>query len=140
MSTSTDFSHAAFMQWLREHKLMGVRSAASQDVSVPPKPLAPARRECDMEWVPLSGKGTLEAFSVIYIAPTAMIREGYGRDNPYCTGIVRLEEGPAISAQILGVDVRHPERIRIGSPVSVEFIDSGEGGQRRTRLGFRPGA
>jgi uncharacterized OB-fold protein len=92
-----------------------------------------------MEWVPLGGKGTLEAFSIIYIAPTAMIREGYGRDHPYCAGIVRLEEGPAISAQILGVDVSHPETIRVGSPVSVEFIDSGEGAQRRTRLGFRVG-
>ncbi len=139
MSATTDFTHAAFTQWLREHKLMGVRSTASQYVTVPPKPLAPAQHECDMEWVSLSGKGTLEAFSIIYIASTTMIREGYGRDHPYCAGVVRLEEGPAISAQILGVDVSHPETIRVGSPVTVEFIDSGEGAQRRTRLGFRVG-
>jgi len=137
MSTTSDFTHAAFSRALREHKFMGVRSAASRTVFVPPRPLAPAQVACDMEWVQLSGKGTLEAFSIIYIAPTLMIQEGYGRDNPYCAGVVRLTEGPAISAQILGVDVRRPETIRIGTPLSVEFIDSGEGDKRRTRLGFR---
>jgi uncharacterized OB-fold protein len=137
MSSSAEFTHAAFARALREHKLVATRSASSGALYVPPRPLGPGQTACDMEWVQLEGTGTLEAFSIIYIAPSAMLREGYGRDNPYCAGIVRLAEGPAISAQILGVDVRRPESIRVGAPATVEFIDAGEGDARTTRLAFR---
>jgi uncharacterized protein len=137
MNTSADFTSATYTKFLSEHKLMGVRSRQTGVTFLPPRPLAYQETNCDMEWAEFRGKGTLEAFSIIYIAPTAMIQEGYGRDNPYCVGIVRLEEGPAISAQIVGVDVRKPETIAIGAPVSMEFIDSGEGAGRKTRLAFR---
>jgi uncharacterized OB-fold protein len=137
MSASTDFTHTAFTRHLLDHKLMGVRAQGIGTILLPPRPLGPGETICSMEWVPLAGTGTLEAFSIIHIAPSAMIQEGYGRDNPYCAGIVRLTEGPAISAQILGVDIRTPESIRIGTKVSVEFIDSGEGEQKKTRLAFR---
>jgi uncharacterized OB-fold protein len=137
MGNPAEFTHAAFPRFLREHRLMGVRSAGSNTCFIPPRPLAPGQRRCDMEWVQLNGIGTLEAFSIISIGTTAMTQEGYGRDNPYCAGVIRLTEGPVITAQILGVDVRHPETIRIGSRVTVEFVDRGDGDQRRTRLAFR---
>ena len=89
-----------------------------------------------MAWEEMSGKGKLIAFTTIHIAPTAMIEAGYGRDNPYCTGIVQLEEGPAISAQILGVDPMQPEQITIGTPLRVVFVQRGEGEKKRTYLAF----
>jgi len=137
MSTSTEFTSDAFARHLNNHKLMGVRSRASGTVYLPPRPLAPGQTACDMEWTELSGRGTLEAFSIIHIAPTAMVREGYGRDNPYCAGIVRLEEGTAISAQILGVNIKAPNSIVLGTPVTIEYLDSGDGEDRKTRLAFR---
>ena len=72
--------------------------------------------------VEMSGKGELVAFTTVHIAPTAMIEAGYGRKNPYCTGIVQLDEGPAISAQILGVDAARPQEIEIGMPLRVTFV------------------
>jgi len=66
-----------------------------------------------------------------------MNAEGYSRENPYCTGIVELEEGVKISARILGVDARNPSSIRIGSPGSVEFLVSGDSGARRIIVAFR---
>jgi uncharacterized OB-fold protein len=137
MGASTDFTSRAFDKFLGEHRLLGTRSSQADALFIPPRPLGSHQKSCDMQWTEFSGEGILEAFSIIYIAPTAMIQEGYGRDNPYCAGIVRLKEGPAISAQILGVDVRKPESIVIGAPVSVEFIDAGEGANRKTRLAFR---
>jgi uncharacterized protein len=139
MSQTTDFTSTTFAKYLSKHRLMGTHSRKVNATFLPPRPLGSHQSESDMEWTELSGKGTLEAFSIVYIAPTAMIQEGYGRDNPYCTGIVRLEEGPAMSAQILGVDARKPENIAIGSTVQVEFIDSGEGASGKTRLAFRVG-
>ncbi|NJN43803.1 MAG: OB-fold domain-containing protein [Anaerolineae bacterium] len=85
-----------------------------------------------MTWTEMSGEGKLAAFTVIHIPPTHMAEVGYGRDNPYCSGIVRLNDGPAISAQIMGVDVTKPESIRIDTPLRAEFIEMGE----RTALVF----
>ena len=89
--------------------------------------LATARR-CD--WEELGGRGKLVAFTTIHIAPTAMIEAGYSRDNPYCTGIVRLAEGPAISAQILGVDPTKPEADRNRHAAARRLCPSGAKGRR----------
>ncbi len=85
----------------------------------------------------MKGEGKLVAYTVIAVGPTLMIEEGYNRKNPYCSGIVQLEEGPRISARILGVDVRRPDSVKIGIPLQVEYLERGEGEHRRTFLAFR---
>jgi uncharacterized OB-fold protein len=67
-----------------------------------------------------------------------MIEAGYGRDKPYCAGIVQLEEGPAVSAQILGVDASRPSEIEVGTPLQATFVQRGEGDEARTYLAFEP--
>jgi uncharacterized OB-fold protein len=134
---ANDFSSATFYSLLAEHKLVGTRCGSCGALYLPPRPLCTACYSDDMAWSEFSGKGKLLAFTTIHIAPTAMIAAGYGRDNPYCTGIVQLEEGPAISAQILGVDATHPEQIAIGTPLQVAFVERGEGEEKRTYLAFR---
>ena len=52
-----------------------------------------------------------------------MGRKGYGRDNPCCTGIVTLEEGPRISARITGVDGNNPQNIKTGIPLVLDLED-----------------
>jgi uncharacterized OB-fold protein len=136
--TNQPFTHATFLAFLAEGKLMGSRSRATGKVYVPPRPLCPETFSDDMEWVQLSGKGRLAAHTTIYYGPTAMIRAGCDARNPYCAGIVRLEEGPAISAQILGVDVTDPAAIAIGTPLQATFVDRGEGEERQTVLAFEP--
>ena len=133
-----EFDAPSFYQFLGEHKLMGSRCRSCGALHVPPRPLCPACYSQEMKWEELGGKGKLVAFTTIYIAPTAMIEAGYGRDNPYCTGIVQLDEGPAISAQILGVDPGRPEQVRIGTPLRVTFVERAEGEKRRTYLAFKP--
>jgi uncharacterized OB-fold protein len=90
----------------------------------------------EMEWAEMSGEGKLLAFTTVHIAPTAMIEADYDRNNPYCAGIVQLAEGPAISAQILGVDPTRPQEIEIGGPLRVAFVRRGEGEETRTYLAF----
>jgi len=131
-----EFSSASFYQFLGEHKLMASRCRSCAALTVPPRPLCPACHGEEMEWVEMGGSGALLAFTTIHIAPTAMIEAGYGKDNPYCTGIVRLAEGPAISAQILGTDARQPAQIAVGAELKVAFIERGEGDKRRTCLAF----
>lgn len=130
------FTGTAFYAFLKEHKLMGARCPTCGAIYAPPRPFCPACFNAELEWVELSGVGRLASYSVIVIAPTAMIEAGYGREHPYCSGVVELAEGPCISAQILGVDVAHPETIAIGTPVKVAFIERGEGEAQKTFLGF----
>jgi uncharacterized OB-fold protein len=130
------FTRAAFRQFLAEGKLMGSRCSSCGAVHLPPRPLCPACYADELEWVEMRGEGKLAAFTSIHIAPTAMIEAGYGRQNPYCTGIVHLEEGPAISAQILGVDPAQPETIAIGTPLRVAFVQRGEGETAQPFLAF----
>ena len=136
--SEAEFTSAAFYRHLGEHKLLGSRCKADGEVYVPPRPICPADFNDDMEWVELSGRGKLAAFTIVYIGPTAMIAAGYDRKNPYCAGIVQLDEGPMISAQILGVDVAKPETIEVGMPLTVAFVERGEDDARRTYLAFEP--
>lgn len=135
--SDVEFNSASFYRFLGDHELMGCRNRDSGKLYVPPRAMCPETFSTDMTWEQVSGKGTLIAYTVIAIAPTHMVEQGYGPKNPYCSGIVRLEEGPAISAQILGVDVSKPESIKIGTPVQATFLDTGEGDQQKTYLGFQ---
>ncbi len=131
-----EFTSASFHAFLAEGRLMGTRCRSCGALSVPPRPLCPACASDGAEWVEVKGEGTLKAFTIVYVAPTAMLASGYGRDRPYCSGIVELKAGPSVSAQILGVDVSQPERIRIGAPVRMSLVQRGKGDQERTYLGF----
>lgn len=132
------FTQADFAARLAEHRLMAARCQACGALYLPPRPLCPDCYGADMAWEALSGQGTLAAFTTVYIAPTAMIEAGYGRDNPYVTGIVQLAEGPSISAQMLGVDARQPDQIAIGAPLRAVFVERGQGEAQRTFLAFEP--
>lgn len=135
--SDTEFTHTSHYQALGEHKLVGSRCKGCGKLYFPARPMCPECHGKDMEAVELSGRGKLAAYSVIYIAPTAMIQAGYDRKNPYCAAVVSLEEGPSICAQLVGVDVAHPETIQIGAPVSAAFLDRGEGEAKKTFLGFQ---
>ena len=138
LTVDKPFTHHSFQQFLNEHKLMGARCRDTGEVFVPPRPLCPGVFSDDMEWVELSGEGTLAAYTAVHIGSTAMIDAGYDRLKPYCSGIVQLKEGPAISAQIIDVDAKNPENIQIGTPLQVTFLDRKQGEQQRTVLAFAP--
>ncbi|MDY6918282.1 MAG: Zn-ribbon domain-containing OB-fold protein [Chloroflexota bacterium] len=131
-----EFTSASFYQFLNERRLMASRCTQCGALYLPPRPICIACHNDRMEWVQMKGNGTLAAFTTIAVAPTPMLEEGYGRDNPYCTGIVQLEEGPKISARIVGLDASKPESIEVGIPLTVQFIERGDGDDRKTYLGF----
>jgi uncharacterized OB-fold protein len=132
------FTHTAYSNALNEHRLMGSRDSKTGQTFLPPRPMNPANFSTDMEWVEFSGKGVLQAFTNVFISPTAMIEAGYDRKNPYTVGIVKTEEGPLVSALILGVNACDPASIKIGTPLKVTFVDRGEGEAKKTFLAFEP--
>jgi uncharacterized OB-fold protein len=136
-TTVRPFSAAAFAQYITEHKLMAARCTKCDGTYVPPRAICPKCQSEDLEWVETSGKGKLAAFTVIWSGPTFMIEQGFDRKNPYISGIVELEEGARISARITGIDPTKPTEIKIGTPLSVDFVEFGEGETKKTYLAFK---
>jgi uncharacterized OB-fold protein len=131
------FTAAAFNQFLAEKKLMAVQCPQCDATYTPPRAICPRCYSGELIWKRVSGKGNLVAFTSIHIAPTFMIAQGYDRDKPYLTGIIELEEGPKISARLLGFDALKPDQIQIGTPMSVDFIEYDEGEQKKIFLAFQ---
>jgi uncharacterized OB-fold protein len=121
---NTNFTAASFNAYLVEDKkLVGVRCRSCGVLSPEPRPMCRSCHGRDMEWLEFSGKATLSTFTSISIVPVSMANKGYGRDNPYCTGIVTLEEGPRISARITGVDAQNPQNIKPGIDMVLDLED-----------------
>ena len=133
---ASEFNATAFYNNLKnEQKLVGVKCKACGHLSPEPRPMCPECNRFDMEWHQFSGKAKLETFTCISIVPVAMAAKGYGRDKPYCCGIVTLEEGPRISARITGVDGSNPQSIKTGMDVVLDLEDLDE---ESPSVAFRP--
>ena len=135
MTEQRVFTSNSFYQFLSEKKLMASRCKKCQTTYLPPHPICIKCYGTDMEWVEMKGSGKLAAFTAISVGPTCTIAEGHDRNNPYLAGIVKMDEGPKICGRIHGIDPKNPDRIKVGTPLKVEFTEQKEG--RRTYLNFR---
>jgi len=136
MTEARPFSDISYEKYLTEDKLMGSRCRECESLFVPPRPICINCRSSEMEWVQMKGTGKLVAFTCISVGPPFMVAEGYNRKNPYCSGVVQLDEGPRVDARIEGVDAKRPETISVGMPLKVRFLHRGEGEDVRTYLAF----
>jgi len=132
------FSDTSYEQFLNEEKLMGSKCAKCGALFVPPRSICIRCYNTKMEWAQMKGKGKLVAFTCIAVGPPYMIREGYDRQHPYCSGVVELEEGVRVVARIEGIDTNKPETIKVGAPLTVEFLHRAEGENLKTFLAFKP--
>ena len=63
--------------------------------------------------VTLAQSGVVETFTVIHVAPS-----GFGDEVPYVVGIVQLDDGVNLTAQIVDCE---PKELSIGDKVRLEF-------------------
>ena len=134
--STREFNGASFNAFLTEEKrLMGVRCRSCGYLSAEARPMCRSCHSKEVEWFEFSGQGALSAFTCISIVTNAMGAKGYGRDNPCCSGIVTLEEGPRISALIMGVDGSNPQDIKSEMPVVLDLSDLDP---ESPALAFRP--
>lgn len=132
------YTAASFNQYLADGKLMASRCSECGELSLPPRSICAKCHSEHISWVETSGKGKLAGFTSVFIAPTFMIEQGFGRENPYISGIVELDEGVKISARILGLDAAKPESIQVGTRLKVDFIETGETEKKKFYLAFKP--
>ena len=99
----------------------------------PPRDVCPYCAEQKQTWTNLSGRGEVYSYTTMYSAPTAF--EEY---TPYTVALVKLAEGPLITAQLTDVDT---EEVSIGMPVEMvtrKLSQEGEEGQILYGYKFRP--
>ncbi len=80
-----------------------------------------------------SGRGEVYSFSTLYSAP-----EGFEKYAPYVVALVKLEEGPLVTAQLTDVD---KDAVYIGMPVEMvtrKMREEGEDGLILYNYKFRP--
>ena len=128
----------SYEQFLNEGKIMGSKCKKCGSLALPPRPICVSCFGGEMEWVQFKGTGKLAAFTSITVAPPYMAKEGFGRNNPYVVGVVELEERVKTVARIVGVDAKKPELIRVGTPLKAEFLEKGEGPEKKMMLAFKP--
>jgi uncharacterized OB-fold protein len=114
------------------YRLEGQRHSESGVVRFPPEPAAdPASGQ----WQPyeLSGAGTVFSFTVVRQPP-----EGYAEQTPYILALVKLAEGPLITAQLTDCE---PEQVAIDMQVEAvtrRLRDLGPDGLILYGYKFRP--
>ncbi len=77
----------------------------------PPRDLCPECARPAHELYTFSGRGQVYSYSTIYNAPA-----GYEEYAPYTVALIRLEEGPMLTAQLTDLGDQAPE---IGMPVEM---------------------
>lgn len=76
----------------------------------------------DFDWAPVSGRGELVTWTIVHDA----FLPGFAPLVPYAVGDVRLAEQADLRFVARLLDVEFDD-LRIGLPVSVRFVDGGEG-------------
>lgn len=77
----------------------------------PPRDICPECSKPAQELYTFSGRGEVYSFSTVYNAPA-----GYEEYAPYTVALVKLEEGPVLTAQLTDLGDKEPE---IGMPVEM---------------------
>lgn len=102
-----------FWEAAEKNTLLGKRCTNCAKVHWYPRTLCPFCRSVHTEWVPLSGHGTVYAFSTLRRA-----------SPPYTVAYVQLEEGPMMLTNLIDTD---DAVLRIGLPVHVVFRRTEDG-------------
>lgn len=110
------------------------RSDKCQDNKIfPPRDICPDCGEGAKKTHRFSGKGEIYSHTTVYQAPA-----GHEQNAPYPVAMVRLEEGPLVSAQLTDLGDQEPE---IGMPVEMvtrKLKSEGERGPIVYGYKFRP--
>lgn len=99
----------------------------------PPRDVCPYCAAEKQSLVNLSGRGEVYSFTTLYQAPS-----GFEEYLPYTLALVKLEEGPLVTAQLTDVE---SERVFVGMPVEMvtrKLSQEGEEGQILYGYKFRP--
>jgi uncharacterized OB-fold protein len=101
-----------FWDGVREGKLLIQRCKACGSLRHPPGPVCPSCHSFEWDTLQASGRGTVYSFVVMHYPEVPPF------DHPNPIGLIELEEGTRLVAQLVGVK---PAEVQIGQAVEVVF-------------------
>jgi uncharacterized OB-fold protein len=118
----------------QRYNLIGTTCPKCGEKSFPPREVCPKCGGDVTGTIAFSGRGEVYSFTTIYEAPS-----GFDENAPYTVALVRLEEGPLVTAQLTDLGEIKPE---IGMPVEMVTRRLRQDGDERGMLvygyKFRP--
>ena len=116
-----------FAEALKEGKFLGLKCNQCGAYTVPPQKVCSQCRSENMEIVELSRNGEVQTFTVIYIPA-----EGF--NAPYIVALIRLEEGPWVTASVINMNTEDATMELIGRKGKIGHkdvpADTFSGGER----------
>jgi hypothetical protein len=100
----------------QRYNFIGNKCGTCERVFFPPRESCPyCRRKSigNMKEIKLAGKGEVVTYTIIHVGP-----EDFEEQTPYPIAIIKLEEGPQITAQIVDCPL---DEIKIGMKVESTF-------------------
>ena len=113
--------------------LVGETCRVCGEAIFPPRDVCPHCTEAGQDPRTFCGKGEVFSFSTVSEAPA-----GYAENQPYTMALVKLEEGPLVTAQLTDVD---RAQVKIGMPVEMTtrvLQNNGDRGVISYGYKFRP--
>ncbi len=107
-----------YNQALKQNKLLGLKCKQCGEITVPPKIVCGKCASTDLDVIELSGRGTIQTFTTVFVAP-----EGREAECPYTIVLVELDEGPWLMGNLTGIDPKAVtmeiigKRVRMGHAV-----------------------
>jgi uncharacterized OB-fold protein len=88
----------------QRYQLIGTACSECSAVQFPPREICPACGSVKFDKYSFSGNGEVYSFSTIYEAPV-----GFDENAPYTVALVKLGEGPLVTAQLTDLGELQPE-------------------------------
>ncbi len=109
---------APFWESLKAHAMQIQRCNDTGKFFFYPRGLSPFTLSDNISWEPVSGRGVLHAFTIVYLnrAP------GFADELPYVVALIELDEGARLMSNLVGV-TPDPEHVKIGMPVEIVYDD-----------------
>lgn len=117
----------------QRYRLQGKKCSACGQLSFPPRMVCRSCKSRNSEPYEFKGLGTLYSYTTIYQAP-----DRFDQIVPYLVGLIDLEEGVRITAQLTDV---LPKDVEIGMPLEMVIRQISEDGPKGPILygyKFRP--
>jgi uncharacterized OB-fold protein/acyl dehydratase len=106
--------NAFWFEGAREHRLLIQRCSSCGTLRHPPLPACAVCGSLEWEAVESSGRGSLYSYVVVHYPQVAAF------EYPLPVGLVELEEGTRVVANLGGVDL---DQIEVGMALRAEFVD-----------------
>ena len=117
----------------QRYSLVGERCDICQNAIFPPRDVCPHCAQPAQTEYTMSGRGTVYSYTTVFDPPA-----GFEAYAPYPVALVKLDEGPMVTAQLTDLD---PDDVRIGMPVEMvtrKLSEQGDEGIILYGYKFRP--